>query len=122
MTKEESKEYYRKYRAKNRESINASQRKYDAANKERKVAYDKAYREAQKDGLFTVYLLPKENYVGITDNLHRRLINHKSNSNRNTTDAYILGKYATRKEALAVEASYHAKGYLGRNSTYKKLQ
>ena len=115
MTKEESKEYYRKYRAKNRESINASQRKYDAANKERKVAYDKAYREAQKDGLFTVYLLPKENYVGQTTSFHKRLINHKSKHNRDVTDAKVLGKYATKKEALAVEASYHAKGYLGRN-------
>tara|TARA_R110002124_G_scaffold203819_1_gene370234 strand:- start:233 stop:589 length:357 start_codon:yes stop_codon:yes gene_type:complete len=111
--------YDKAYREANRDK----QLAYRLANKEKAAAYDKIhnkiYREAQKDGLFTVYCLPKENYVGITDNLHRRLINHKSNSNRNTTDAYILGKYATRKEALTIEASYHAKGYLGRNSTYK---
>tara|TARA_R110000737_G_C14323410_1_gene440095 strand:+ start:73 stop:417 length:345 start_codon:yes stop_codon:yes gene_type:complete len=110
MTKEESN---RKYRAKNRESINAAQREYDAANKEKISDYQRKWREAQKDGLFTVYLLPKENYVGQTTSFQKRLINHKSKNARDITNATIIGKYKTREEALVVEASYHAKGYLG---------
>ena len=107
MTKEEKREYHRKYREVNKDTRNRSECK-------------KRYRESQKDGLFTVYLLPEEKYVGITTSLKARLTKHRSAKyNRNTTDAKVLGKYATKKEALTVEASYHAKGYLGRNSTYK---
>ena len=97
------------------------------ANKEKANAYgrmhNEIYREIEKDGLFTVYYLPKENYVGMTTSLCQRLRAHKSvNHNRDITGYKILGKYATKEEAVEVEASYHAKGYLGRNPNYKKLQ
>tara|TARA_R110002124_G_C8594810_1_gene483696 strand:+ start:61 stop:453 length:393 start_codon:yes stop_codon:yes gene_type:complete len=95
------------YRKENKESISDYARKYN-----------KTHRESQKDGLVTVYLLPKENYVGQTVNLHRRLLEHKNRLGRCIIDAKVLGKYKTLQEALAVEASYHAKGYLGN----KKLQ
>ena len=110
MTKQESN---RKYYLANKEKHAAYYKKYNALNKEKVCADQKKWREAQKDGLFTVYLLPKENYVGQTTSFHKRLINHKSKHSRDITDAKVLGKYATKEEALAVEASYHAKGYNG---------
>ena len=107
---------HKKYYLANKEKLDAKSTAYYLANKESIAARAKAYVESKKDGFFTVYLLPKDNYVGQTSNMYRRLFEHKSESNRDTTDAKVLGKYKTREEALAIEASYHAKGYLGFNS------
>tara|TARA_R110002153_G_scaffold21076_1_gene70836 strand:- start:212 stop:520 length:309 start_codon:yes stop_codon:yes gene_type:complete len=87
-------------------------------NKEERRAYNKAYRESKMDGLYTVYLLPKENYVGMTTNLTFRLYDHTKKHNRNVEDVKILGKYKTRKQARAIEDSYHNKGYLGALAGY----
>ena len=91
-------------------------RVWQEANKERKDAIDKAFKESKKDGLFTVYLLVNENYVGQTSSLYLRLQTHKSSDGRDVSDVQILGKYKTREEAKAVEAEYHSKGYLGYNN------
>ena len=88
-------------------------KKYRLANKEKVAAWHKERRESQKDGLFTVYLLPKENYVGQTDYLTGRLQAHRAQNNRDTTGVWIIGKYETRAEALAIEAEYHANGFNG---------
>jgi hypothetical protein len=117
------KEYYRKYNVANKAKKKAQMKAWEEANgkeyreknKERIAVYQKSYLQSKRDGLFTVYLLPKENYVGQTECLYQRLQNHKNCSARDITDAEVLGKYATREEALAVEASYHAKGYNGFN-------
>jgi len=106
--KEKAADYQREYIAKNAEKVYEKQSKYG-----------KKYRESRKDGVFSVYLLPEENYVGMTTCFHRRLINHKNTQNRNTEGAYILSKHETKREAVEVEASYHAKGYLGRNPNFK---
>jgi hypothetical protein len=111
------KEYEKTY-SRNEESQakkKAQQKIYRRNNREHRAVVSKAYRDSFKDGLFTVYVLPKENYVGQTDCYPLRIKNHKSLS-RDITDAKVLGKYATREEALAVEASYHAKGYNGFNN------
>ena len=115
MTKEERKEYQRKYRKANIEKQKAYDKAYNAANSGKRAVQKKAWMNNKKDGFYSVYLLPKEKYVGQTNNFYRRLSEHKNRSDRDITDAKVLGKYATKKEALAVEASYHAKGYLGRN-------
>ena len=126
-TEEERKEAARlatkKWNNANREKKAANNKEYYLANKEKARDYakkhNKTYREAKKDGLFTVYCLPEENYVGMTSCFSERIRNHKSaNHNRNIKGAYVLGKYKTKREALDVESSYHAKGYLGN----KKLQ
>jgi predicted GIY-YIG superfamily endonuclease len=98
---------------KNKEKRLAQMRVWQEANKERKDAIDKAFRESKKDGLFTVYLLVNENYVGQTTSLYTRLNSHKSNQGRDVSNVQIIGKYKTREEAKAVEAEYHSKGYLG---------
>ena len=109
--KEKARMYAREYRKANRNKIKAQRRN----NREHRAVVSKAYRDSFKDGLFTVYLLPKENYVGQTDCYHLRMKNQKS-LGRDITDAKVLGSYKTREEALAVEASYHAKGYKGFNN------
>ena len=131
MTKEEKRKYDKKYREANKEKyaankkawnrankekIAAEKKVYYQANKEKLAAYDKAYKESKKDGLYTVYHLVNENYVGQTSNLYTRLNNHRNNQNRDVSNVQILGKYKTRKEAMEVEARYHSKGYLGCNN------
>jgi len=128
MTKEETKEYYKKYYLDNKEKKAAANKKcyeknkekrlaqmrvWQEANKERKDAIDKTFNESKKDGLFTVYLLVNENYVGQTNCLYSRLGVHKSENGRDVSNVQIIGKYKTREEAKALEAEYHSKGYLG---------
>ena len=116
MSKEEKREYDKKYRVKNKEILAAKRE----ANKEKKAAYDKAWIEDKKDGLYTVYYLKEEHYVGMTSNLTYRLNNHKSHHNRHIEDVEIIGKYKTKKEATRVEAALHAMGYLGRHPIHKQ--
>ena len=98
---------------KNKEDKREYDKKYREANKEKLAAQDEAWKESKKDGLYTVYHLVNENYVGQTNSLYFRLNNHKSNHGRDISNVQILGKYKTREEAKAVEAEYHSKGYLG---------
>ena len=131
---------------KNKEDKAAWQKKYNQVNKEKKQAYYEANKdrltiykssyykdnrehlrnlgkiqsESEKDGLYTVYCLEKENYVGVTNALNRRLREHRSKAKRYIEDVEVMGKYATRAEALAVEAKYHSMGYLGANAHHEK--
>jgi hypothetical protein len=105
---------------KTKEEKAAWSKKYYQANKEKLDVKSKAYKDAKKDGLYTVYYLKEEHYVGITENLTYRLFVHKSRNNRHIEDVEVIGKYNTRKEATRVEAALHAMRYLGRRSTYKQ--
>lgn len=115
-------EYNKKYSEDNKERIAARKKAYYQANKKSLAAKKKAYYETKKDGLYTIYLLPKENYVGMTSNLHQRLEHHKGAHNRDVTGVEILGKYKTKKMARYVEASYHDDGYDGKNTGEFKPQ
>ena len=110
MTPKEKKAAYYK---KNKEKIIARNEVWRKANQDRVNAKNKLYLDSKKDGLYTVYFLPKENYVGQTHNLYKRLIEHRYTKNRDTTGVEVLGKYKTREQAMKVEADYHSKGYLG---------
>tara|TARA_R110001632_G_scaffold198414_1_gene320706 strand:+ start:382 stop:687 length:306 start_codon:yes stop_codon:yes gene_type:complete len=82
--------------------------------KEAKRIYDKDRYESRKDGLYTVYYLKKEHYVGMTSDLTSRLYRHKSQEfNRYVEDVEVVGKYKTKAEARNVEAKLHLMGYLG---------
>ena len=119
MTKEEKREYNKNYKEANKEKIAVQQKVYKEANKEKIDAYHKDYSkkwiDSKKDGLYTVYLLPEENYVGQTNNLYQRLVKHRCRDERNTSGMQVIGKYNTREQAMNVEADYHSKGYLGAN-------
>ena len=114
MTKEEKKEYGRKWYQKNREKVLARVKEYSAKHKEEKKVYFKNRYESMKDGLHTVYYLPTENYVGMTTILSKRLERHSSKEfNRYVKDVEIFGKYKTDAEARAIERELHSLGYLG---------
>jgi len=85
---------------------------YDKTLLRNKQYKKKYYKECKSHGFF-VYLLPKEHYVGQTENIKYRIWDHKSKHNRDTTDYKILHKCTTREEAMRLERSYHEKGYKG---------
>ena len=120
MNKEERSKYNKKWNEANKEKISAYNKAYRKANKKKLIAQQGAFIEAKKDGLYTVYLLVNENYVGMTTVLYTRLSEHKSRYKRNVENVKILGKYENKREALDVERSYHDKGYKGINKIYKK--
>mgnify|MGYP003680667191 FL=1 len=88
-------------------------KEYYQANKERIKAKTKSNVLKGKTSKTIVYLLPKENYVGITNNLKVRLSNQRVINKRDTTDYRILAEVNTRAEALELESLIHSIGYSG---------
>jgi hypothetical protein len=130
--RENNPNYKREWNVNNKDKIAASQkrwnknnaekaaeasRKWAANNPEKVAARKKRWVESHKDGLYTVYYLPEEAYVGQTENMRMRMSNHRSKG-RDTKHHEILGKYKTREEAMAVEAKYHSMGFLGANKGF----
>ena len=97
--KEDRKMYMKAYREKNRDRIRAS---------------NKAYRDSKKDGLFAVYYLPEEHYVGMTECIDSMMRVHK-NRGKHTLDVELVAKFETKREALACESYMHSIGYNGSN-------
>tara|TARA_R110000782_G_scaffold14811_3_gene43921 strand:- start:167 stop:586 length:420 start_codon:yes stop_codon:yes gene_type:complete len=131
QTKEEKREYMKKYYQANKEKILPKQKKYNQANKEEIAAYciankekisakKKVWYEAKKDGYYTVYYLKEEHYAGMTSSLTIRLKEHKNEYKRHVEDVEIIGKYETKEEASRVEAELHSMGYLGRHPKAKQ--
>ena len=104
-----SKEYYKN----NKEAQIETQKKWKENNKEHLESYQENYYKSLKDGLFTVYYLKEEHYIGQTNSIQLRMNSHKCNHKRHVLDVEILGKFETRKEALAFEAKLHLMGYNG---------
>lgn len=63
-------------------------------------------------GAFSVYMLPKEHYVGMTRNVTKRMQKHRKRG-RDTEGNKVL--FTTKKAKLAhiVESFYHLVGYNG---------
>ena len=99
--KERRKEYMKDYSAKyyeaNKEQKKELSAKWRVENKERVRAYSKEYRQANKHKP-TVYYIPEEHYVGITENLYERIQKHKS-LGKNIEGYRILKEFNTRQEA-----------------------
>jgi len=62
-----------------------------------------------KNETFIVYHLLTENYVGITHNLHKRLIKHRSKSNFDISQVGILLQTQDLQAALNAEKYYQEK-------------
>jgi len=122
--KEKLKEYQRRWYLKNREKLKENSKQYYHANKERYKELNKNWQETNREHIreynkqwrhdehYSVYLLPKENYVGQTKQIKKRMYDHKHNG-KDTSDYKILHTFTTREEALAKEAEYHKAGYNG---------
>ena len=119
MTKDEKKEYDRKRYLENKSSIDERQRLYRLANLEKVRIKDENYRNSMKDGLYTLYYLKEEHYVGITDSVKRRMRVHKS-LGKYTEDVEVICKFKTKREALDAEGLLHSVGYNGKNKHYTR--
>tara|TARA_R110000737_G_scaffold150733_1_gene180059 strand:+ start:49 stop:447 length:399 start_codon:yes stop_codon:yes gene_type:complete len=66
-----------------------------------------------------VYFLKSEYYVGVTENIKKRMNRHSS-SGRLVDDVVILKEFKLRSEALELECFLHDLGYKGRhiNNSY----
>ena len=62
-----------------------------------------------KNATFIVYRIVNENYVGVTHNLHKRLIKHRSKSNFDVTEVVILLQTEELNSALNSEKFYQDK-------------
>ena len=119
MTPEEKKErnraYQRKWYLANKQKQSEKSKAWARANKDKVAAIQKAFYESNKDGLYTVYYLPEEHYVGQSNNVRSRMRHHKF-YDRYIKDVQLLAKFETRKEAKAFEAKLHNMGYHGKNN------
>ena len=115
--KESMKENGRRRRAEKPEVIKETLRLYHIENKEHLNKYSSDRCEAHKIPFTIIYCLPNENppYVGKTMNPTYRMLQHKS-MERDPSDWFILDICNTDKEAVAVERSYHNKGYSGKRN------
>lgn len=55
---------------------------------------------------FTLYHIQDENYIGITTNLHKRLLKHRSKSNFNINNTVVLHTFTDLDTALSFELAY----------------
>lgn len=75
------------------------------------------YYTKLKTGIHHVYLLPKENYVGVTEFPSLRILDrHKNHYKRNIEGWRILHSTKIRDEALELEELLHDMGYNGRHA------
>jgi predicted GIY-YIG superfamily endonuclease len=61
-----------------------------------------------------VYLLKKEQYVGVTENIKKRMNRHSS-CGRLVDDVVVLMDFKSRTEALELECFLHELGYKGKH-------
>ena len=116
-----NKEDAKAWREANKVKAAAYNKAYQEANKERINAQRKNYRDNVNDGLYTVYFLPKENYVGMTTNLNNRIASHKYNG-KCISEVEIFGKYESKRQALDIESELHRVGFEGKNlNRYQQL-
>jgi hypothetical protein len=122
--KEYFKEYYRKNKKRINKRNNEYYKKWYDINKEKEIERVKDWQNNnhekrtewienhRDDGYYSVYLLPKENYIGQTQQVKQRMVYHKYKG-KDISDYQILHTFNTREEALAKEKEYHDKGYNG---------
>lgn len=87
-------------------------KEYRARNREKAKAYSKKYREKKKDGHFSVYYLPEENYVGMTDCMYDRMRLHKHRG-KNTEGYRVLRIFEDPIQAHLYETQWHTIGTHG---------
>jgi hypothetical protein len=84
---------------------------WQKANKDKQAAYAKKSKKKYIEDKFYVYLIPKANYVGQTNQPKIRKWHHTKD--KDTSGFKILHTYNTREKALAKEKEYHNMGYNG---------
>jgi predicted GIY-YIG superfamily endonuclease len=105
--RENKKEYNRLYR-----------QRYYLENRMKLIDDARERRSKSNDLYYSVYLIPEENYVGITKNLSRRFSEHKR-SGKDMRGATVMHMYKNKYKALDKEREYHLKGYRGNKKLNK---
>lgn len=80
--------------------------------KECKSKYFKK-RKRVNDGHFSVYYLPEHHYVGMTNSIKNRMIEHRSKNNRFTDGYEIIATFDKAVDAHLMETKLHTMGYYG---------
>lgn len=108
----------REYNRLNKDSILLNLKNRYKVKRDSIIKYALERQAGLKDGYHSVYLLPIENYVGVTDNLTVRKSGHKYYG-RETKGMRVLAQFNNRKDALELEQFLHELGYIGASNTYK---
>ena len=104
----------KKYYHENKERISKEKKEYYLNNKEYFSVKSKKRRDNLR-GFHYVYILPIENYVGVTEFLNDRIVKHKS-LGRCVDDFMVLKRCESRSDALELEEFLHELGYSGKHS------
>ena len=75
----------------------------------------KANRDKMRDSKVSLYYLPEDHYIGISNCIYKRMAVHRSRFDRHTEDVEIVATFDTRAEALHYEKLLHSIGYNGSN-------
>jgi len=128
-TQEQATARMRRYRAENREKYNAYIREYNKKRKsndpnfikKEKEYYRRKYLKMRQD-YFTVYYLPEEHYVGMTNCLKKRLREHE-NQGKIIDGWEIIANFKRAVDAHLYETKLHCIGYHGFFvGNFKKLE
>ena len=129
MTKQERKEYYKEYWAKNKDKAHQNylkfkannpdyykkhNDKYNLENKDKIKVYNAKWNDEDKDGKYRVYML-EDNYVGATNNTKRRLSEHRSRRKYTGNFMCILHTTDCKNDASELEDLLHDIGYEGKH-------
>ena len=107
--------YHKEYYAKNKEKVLAKNKEYKDTHKDEAKIRRKEFYEASKDEYHTLYLLQNCNYVGVTNNLKQRIIQHTLNG-KDCSNHIVLYKTKNREVALKLESLLHDEGFDGRHA------
>ena len=104
-----NKDSYKQWSSSNQDKVKVSRLKWVDKNRD----YGKEWYESRKHNPL-VYLIVKDNYVGMTENISHRISQHKSKG-RDTSEVVELATFDSRLDALAFERRLHELGYNGNN-------
>jgi len=108
-------QYYKGHKSYCKKCSTAKTRQYFHDNKEIRLSQQKDYYEKHKTNEAHVYILPKENYAGVTKNIKFRMYVHKDDGN-DTTGYRVLYSTPQVEEAFELESLLHDLGYEGRHT------
>ena len=102
----------------NKDAEQLKMKEYQIANKERIVAKRKEYYNSLTDNFYTLYYLPEEHYVGVSNQPKLRMYHHKAKG-RYIKDVEIVSTFETKRDALDAERYLHdILGYNGSGIKY----